>query len=349
MSKTEAKLLLYCSEPPGGAVVTLADPSHVVKWSAAPRSGDSRDSPRADTVLDLVYAHLGTLAATLERQHPGAARPADPQAVHEMRITVRRLRAALRAFGALLPTAAVQRFSGELERFSSELGAVRDADVVLERIRAHGAHLSEPETRALEGYTAELEAEQTRAQRRLLETLASPRYWKLVGDLERFAAAGPSPGRRRRFGALGVRYAEKRYLAKAAAKVRRRGRRITRRARAGDLHALRIRAKRLRYLIELFAQVDGRLQKPLRACRRLQDVLGEHQDAVVAGAKLDAYRRARRASRRRTDEAAMADDAETRALALLARGTRRDAEYARDRFPDVFARFAKAAKKLKVP
>jgi CHAD domain-containing protein len=53
------------------------------------------------------------------------------------------------------------------------------------------------------------------------------------------------------------------------------------------LHATRIRAKRVRYAAEAVAPVFG---KPARAFARaaatLQDVLGEHQDAVVASAWL---------------------------------------------------------------
>jgi hypothetical protein len=51
----------------------------------------------------------------------------------------------------------------------------------------------------------------------------------------------------------------------------------------GELHAIRIRAKRCRYLAGALVPVAGkRARKFAAACRELQEVLGEHQDAVVA-------------------------------------------------------------------
>jgi CHAD domain-containing protein len=50
-----------------------------------------------------------------------------------------------------------------------------------------------------------------------------------------------------------------------------------------DLHALRIHGKRLRYAAELAAPVGGKpVRNLIKATKELQDVLGEHQDAVVA-------------------------------------------------------------------
>jgi CHAD domain-containing protein len=51
-----------------------------------------------------------------------------------------------------------------------------------------------------------------------------------------------------------------------------------------ELHAVRIRAKRARYAAEAVAPVVGKGAKRFAsAVADLQDVLGEHQDAVVAG------------------------------------------------------------------
>jgi CHAD domain-containing protein len=53
------------------------------------------------------------------------------------------------------------------------------------------------------------------------------------------------------------------------------------------LHAARIRAKRMRYAAEAVAPVFGKRARSFAlAAADLQDVLGEHQDAVVAGAWL---------------------------------------------------------------
>ena len=55
----------------------------------------------------------------------------------------------------------------------------------------------------------------------------------------------------------------------------------------GDLHHVRIRAKRARYAAELAAPVVGRpAERFVEKTKRLQDILGEHQDAVVAEGRL---------------------------------------------------------------
>ena len=54
-----------------------------------------------------------------------------------------------------------------------------------------------------------------------------------------------------------------------------------------DLHQVRIRAKRARYAAELAAPVVGRpAERFVDKAKRLQDILGEHQDAVVAEGRL---------------------------------------------------------------
>src|SRR5205823_10728565 len=70
--------------------------------------------------------------------------------------------------------------------------------------------------------------------------------------------------------------------------VRRRGRRIAGSiARSEDYHALRIRAKRLRYAVEFTSPVYGkRSTKLVERLVALQDLLGEHQDAQVAVERL---------------------------------------------------------------
>ena len=72
--------------------------------------------------------------------------------------------------------------------------------------------------------------------------------------------------------------------------VLRRGRAITSASSDESLHALRIRCKRLRYLLEYFRPAYGGLLKAeTRRLKKLQDVLGDFQDACVAGQLLRRY------------------------------------------------------------
>lgn len=72
--------------------------------------------------------------------------------------------------------------------------------------------------------------------------------------------------------------------------VLRRGREITSASSDESLHALRIQCKQLRYLLEFFRPTYGDLLKAETArLKELQDVLGEFQDACVAGGLLHRY------------------------------------------------------------
>ena len=56
------------------------------------------------------------------------------------------------------------------------------------------------------------------------------------------------------------------------------------------MHRLRLQAKRLRYLLELFATAKPKkFRAPIAALSELQDLLGEHQDAITAREKLATY------------------------------------------------------------
>jgi len=76
-------------------------------------------------------------------------------------------------------------------------------------------------------------------------------------------------------------------LAKRALRKLRRAAAIPADAADEELHKLRIRAKRARYAAELAALGGGKAPaRSVEAFKKLQDVIGEHQDAVVAEAKL---------------------------------------------------------------
>jgi CHAD domain-containing protein len=92
--------------------------------------------------------------------HEGVAAAADIEAVHDMRVGSRRLRAAIGVFAAAFPDPQFSRFEREVKAVTDSLGAARDLDVMLE---------------ALERETAQLPEEQRTAMIRLTERLRKQR------------------------------------------------------------------------------------------------------------------------------------------------------------------------------
>jgi len=205
----------------------------------------------------------------------------DPEGVHQLRVTVRRLRAVLKAGGGL---DGVVDLRLELKWFFGELGPVRDLDVLLEHFRAESAGFSATELVAFERLVVVLVTERERAQRRAVRALRSKRYGRLLSALA--AAAVSRPPKRT------AAVPEKNLLKEIARPHRRLRKAVT--AMGADpvdqeLHDLRILGKKLRYAAELAAPVGGKpVRRLVNATKVLQDVLGEHQDACIAETRLRA-------------------------------------------------------------
>lgn len=226
------------------------------------------DDAEAVTPLDALRLRLhGQLRAILAND-PGTRLGRDAESLHDMRVAVRRTRALLRT-GAPLYTNDVDAFADELRWLGEKLGAVRDLDVLIDRLRDVARDLDETETRAL---LRTLERRRAGARTSLVRALGGERYFAL---LDRFASEvdGLAPGD------AGVSLTD--LAERQLEKLRERAKATADDAPDEELHALRKRGKRVRYAYELAG--DDAVVKRAKA---FQDVLGEHQDSVVAEAAL---------------------------------------------------------------
>ncbi|MET0132004.1 MAG: CHAD domain-containing protein [Kibdelosporangium sp.] len=236
-----------------------------------PSTARRKDPPAAH-----VRARLDTQIRALLQYEPGTISGADPEDLHQMRVTVRRLRAAVGADGAGLGEVAA-RLQIELKWLGNALGPVRDLDVQLERLRAEAAGFEDSERAAVERLLGGLIAERRAARKRMLAALRTKRYPALLKSLAAAVLSKPEVTKSERKAAvIDVIDRPYRKLYKAVAAL-------------GDdppdvdLHALRIKGKRLRYAAELVDPVAHEQVKQLvKATKGFQEVLGEHQDACVA-------------------------------------------------------------------
>jgi CHAD domain-containing protein len=226
------------------------------------------------------------LRAMLERQYeemlrydPGTRLGDDPEDLHQFRVASRRLRALLRAGGPLLVEAWSEPLRAELAWLGGALGQVRDLDVLLEHLRAEADRLG-PDSSAAAPLTGVLQEERDRAFEGLLAVLVDRRYFELLSTLE---SAARTP-------ALST---EQEPVAAIAAgeftRLRRAMKKVTPNSSDEELHRARIKGKRARYAAELAERAVGkRASRFIARAKRFQDVLGEHQDAVVAEERLRA-------------------------------------------------------------
>jgi CHAD domain-containing protein len=237
----------------------------------------------AGSIGALALDVLRTQFAAMQSHAPGAREGADPEEVHDMRVSIRRLRAALRAFDDVLPDG-WENVSPELKWLGTSLSAVRDLDVQLEQLQTWKASLPQTDQALMDRLVALLTEQRQQARESLVRSLESARYAALINKAQALLDAPPSPG-----AAEQLLIRAPRLIGRSYRKLRKRGDALDSQSKAEDLHRLRIQAKRLRYLVEFVGGPYGQAgQRLVRRLTRLQDVLGSHQDAQVATAALRA-------------------------------------------------------------
>jgi len=287
-----------------------------------------------DTVEQGVRHILARHLYRLRRHDPGTRLGTDPEALHDMRVAVRRSRAAARIFKAGIPARLQGILKSELQWLGETLGQVRDLDVQLaklDRFTAAAPAGFRPTLAELREY---LNGERTRRRADMLVSLDTARYFRLLIQLERFASARP---RRRTGDAAGqepLAVAGRRAIKKAFRRLMKRGERTHATPHPEDLHALRIRAKRLRYLLEFLQELTGKAGRRLvKRLTALQDLLGSYHDAVVAADSVRVYVEG---------AGAQLPPARLMALGALVASELRLAETKRTDFERTWRRFARA-------
>jgi CHAD domain-containing protein len=230
---------------------------------------------------DLVRHAITRSVAQILRHDPGVRLGGDPEDVHQLRVGARRLRSDLATFGPLLDRRRVDPVREELKWLGAAVGAVRDTDVLTMRLQRRGGTLPEEDQPGMERVLHRLATQDAAARKAMLEAMREPRYLKLLAKLVALAAEPPMAEIPE--GAAPPARA-------ASARVRRAWRRLARAARQTgpdspdtDLHQVRILAKRCRYAAEAVATAEGRgAARFAKAVARVQTVLGDHQDTVIA-------------------------------------------------------------------
>ena len=279
-------------------------------------------------------AVLTGLLDTLEANVPGTISDIDTEFLHDLRVAVRRTRAALKLTGQVLPGGARAQFRPEFKWLGDLTTPTRDLDVYLLDLPGMTAGLVGADPADLAPFGAQLARQRARARRELVRGLRSARFQRLGRDWR--AVLAPATGISRgkptaaRLAAGAIAGAHERVLAGGAA--------ITTASPAASLHELRRRCKELRYLLEIFASLypPGVAWQAIRELKRLQDCLGEFQDTDVQRAGLRAFAATMMAQRQAAAPALLA-------MGEISAGLARRQRQARTQFDGLFADFAAPA------
>ncbi len=240
--------------------------------------------PRKVTIGQGLTMIIDNCLTQIQGNQAGVLRATDPEAIHQMRVGIRRLRSAIGLFPKGIDFPAPLRI--ELKWLAGEIGAARDADVLADSTLARMAAACPAET-ALRSLRQAVSAEALAKRQQAALALRSARYTRLMEGLASWLhdlrAQQTPTGKARPALAERLDGRAARSLVRWHRQLLECGQRLAD-ASAEERHRVRIAAKKLRYAVEFFQSlhVPRRARRFLRKLAALQDVLGTLNDAAVA-------------------------------------------------------------------
>jgi triphosphatase len=222
-----------------------------------------------------------------------ANRPAmqngDPEGLHQMRVALRRMRAAMSLFSDMLADPQTDAMKHELKWIAAELGPARELDVFVKSVVKPAAD-GKPNGPGMDVLNKELRQKRENAFARAQAAIQSARFRSLVLATAEWIESGDWT---RNNDDLARALCQRPIAAVAAGELRRRRKKILQRgARLNEIdpqrrHKLRIQAKKLRYASEFFVgafrgkRAARRRKDFVAALAQLQDALGDLNDIAV--------------------------------------------------------------------
>jgi CHAD domain-containing protein len=226
------------------------------------------------------------LLDTLEQNVDGVIRDIDTEFLHDLRVSVRRTRSAIKLLGDVLSAGLAEQYGPEFKWLGDLTTPTRDLDVHLLSLPALAEQLRAASPEDLEPFRAFLARRRAREFKALVTVMRSQRF-RTVTDHWRKALvevrdAAPPRKRRTEHRLTAAELATSR-TARVFRRVTAQGSAITEASKPESLHDLRKRCKELRYLLEFFAPLYDPVayKKVIGDLKQLQDCLGEFQDSEV--------------------------------------------------------------------
>lgn len=239
------------------------------------------DDPLSEAGRKVMHLHFQSMV----NNEAGTRQGVDIEALHDMRVATRRLRAAFEVFGEAFEPKVLKKHLKGLRATGRALGRVRDLDVFMEKAGKYLNGLPQEQKSGLDPLLANWESQRVAARDEMLVFLNSKEYQVFKKDFNKFVhtpEAGalvapkgiPEPHRVREL-APALIY-DRLAIVRAFNDV-------VGSAPIETLHALRIEFKKLRYTVEYFQDVLGSQAKGIiNVLKGMQDHLGDMNDADVA-------------------------------------------------------------------
>jgi CHAD domain-containing protein len=249
---------------------------------------DLAPTVRADAGARRIQRALLTILVANE---PGLRANLDTEFLHDFRVAVRRTRSLLRQIRHVFPADAVEHFSTEFSWLGRLTGGPRDVDVLVLALRDRQSARPDADVQALTTLLTEVQQQEHQA---LVASLDDERCRRLVSEWAAFLDQPPPAGSE----LLNAERPLADVIAERAwclcRRIARAAGRVDEHTTPEQLHALRIDAKKLRYLIDVAPAFDAAddLECLLGALKNLQRLLGAFNDCCVQQQRLLEHGRA---------------------------------------------------------
>jgi CHAD domain-containing protein len=242
----------------------------------------SLDQPGGHALIaDHIRYGLLQQLQSLKQCDPGIRLCGDEADVHRIRIAARRMRTLLLAVRKIVSAQWLEPLLSGLKWLGEVFARLRDLDVQMEYFRREARELKTRDRRPLERFLRHLQSDREQAYRMVLDEMRSARYIGFVSKL-RDAADRPV--------IEDPQYTLTDAAARQFRKLRKAVRRLNRSPSDAELHRIRIKTKRARYAAELAQRGDSKaIGRFIKRASRLQDLLGRHQDAVLAEQHVEGF------------------------------------------------------------
>ena len=232
----------------------------------------------AREAFDVVaYSTLRHFSANAE-----GVRDLDANSVHQMRVGLRRLRAAISLFGDILRGPGTDKIKSELKWLTSELAPAREMDVFLkEQIRPLD-RATEPR-RGVLAIEKQFAAHRKTALQKARDAIETPRYRRLLIDVLEWFETSKRRDTKETSASIPAFAGE--LMQRRVHKAQKEGRRLNDLS-ARERHKLRIKIKKLRYAVDFFHSLypdkaHDELRRLSKRLKKIQDALGALNDFVA--------------------------------------------------------------------
>jgi len=227
------------------------------------------------------FAKIGLSCLHHLAANEAAVRKSDSEGVHQMRVGLRRLRAAISVFKTIAKDEKTEAIKNELKWLTEQLGPARDLDVMVEDA-LNPLQEREREESGINVLKSDIEERRREGFTQAKATVESARYRKLVLDAALWLLAGPWS---HSADPLAQTALERPIDTFAPEVLRKRWKKIMKKSRSADnldargRHKLRIAVKKMRYSTDFFADIFQKKQEK-KARKKFEELLKALQNAL---------------------------------------------------------------------